>query len=164
MTTFESVEALWEDDYRVWRPSARGAQEQNPYADSNGPSPQDIEPVSRTSVEVDEALLSSQELSSLEEQGNAPEPNIGTDDKDHLTDEDQVEDAEAPSDIQIDEQSRRGTPQPPQRPHMYDVPFAISCPIPDEHSTTPSSSHQSNKERSVTPRKRRRAIPEALTE
>lgn len=147
MTTFESVEALWEDDYRVWKPTRR-AQEQNPYADSNGSSPQDIGPVSRISVEVDEALLSSQELSSLGEQGDAPEPNIGTDDKDHLTDEDQVEDADAPSDIQIDEHSRRGTPQPPQRPH----------------STTPFSSQQSNKERSVTPRKRRRAFLEAPTE
>ena len=164
MTTFESLEALWEDDHRVWKPSTRGAQEQDPYADSNGSSPQDIEPVSRTSVEVDEALLSSQELSSLEEQGNAPEPNIGTDDKNHLTDEDQVEDADAPSDIQIDEHSRRGTPQPPQRPHMYDVPFAISCPMSDEHSTTPFSSQQSNTERSVTPRKRRRAFLEAPTE
>jgi DNA polymerase zeta len=147
MTTFESVEALWEDNYRVWKPT-RGAQEQNPYAHSNGSSPQDIEPVSRTSVEVDEALLSSQELSSLEEQGDAPEPNLGTGDKDNSTDEDQVEDADAPSDIQIDEHSRRGTPQPPQRPH----------------STTPVSSQQSNKERLVTPRKRRRAFLEATTE
>ena len=147
MTTFESVEALWEDNYRVWKPT-RGTQERNPYADSNGSSSQDIQPVSRTSVEVDEALLSSQELSSLEEQGDAPEPNIGTDDKDHLTDEDQVEDADAPSGIQIDDHSRRGTPQPPQR----------------HHSTTPSSSQQSNKERSVTPRKRRRAFLEAQTE
>lgn len=71
MTTFESLEALWEDDYRVWKPT-RGAQEQNPYTHSNGSSPKDIEPVSRTSVEVDEALLSSQELSTLEEQGDAP--------------------------------------------------------------------------------------------
>jgi DNA polymerase zeta len=147
MTTFESVEALWEDNYRVWKPT-RGAQEQNPYAHSNGSSPQDIEPVSRTSVEVDEALLSSQELSSLEEQGDAPEPNLGTGDKDNSTDEDQVEDADTPSDIQIDEHSRRGTPQPPQRPH----------------STTPVSSQQSNKERLVTPRKRRRAFLEATTE
>ena len=163
MTTFESVEALWEEDYRVWKPT-RGAQpeEQNPYAHSNGSSPQDIEQVSRNSVEVDEALLSSQELSSLEEQGDAPEPNLGTDDKDHLTDEDQ--DADTPGDIQTDGHSRRGTPQPPQRPHMYDLPFAISCPISDEHSTTPFSSQQSNKERSVTPRKRRRAVLEAPTE
>ena len=161
MTTFESVEALWEDDYRVWKPT-HGTQEQNPYGHLNGSSPQNIGPVSRTSVEVDEALLSSQDLSSLEEQGDAPEPNLRTDDKDHLTDEDQ--EADAPSDIQTDEHSRRGTPQPPQRPHKYDAPFAISCPISYEHSTTPFSSQQSNKERSVTPRKRRRAFLEAQTE
>lgn len=161
MTTFESVEALWEDDYRVWKPT-HGTQEQNPYGHLNGSSPQNIGPVSRTSVEVDEALLSSQDLSSLEEQGDAPEPNLRTDDKDHLTDEDQ--EADVPSDIQIDGHSRRGTPQPPQRPHKYDAPFAISCPISYEHSTTPFSSQQSNKERSVTPRKRRRAFLEAQTE
>ena len=165
MTTFESVEALWEDEYRVWTPT-RGAHEQNPYAGSNGSSPQNVEPVSRPSVEVDEALLSSQELSSIEEQGDAPELNLGADDKDHLMDEDQEEGTDAPRDIQINEHSpsRRGTPQPLQRPHMYDVSFAMSCPISDEHSTTPFSSSQSNMERSVIPRKRHRAFPEAATE
>jgi DNA polymerase zeta len=130
MTTFESVEALWEDDYRVWKPT-REAQERNPYADSNGSSPQNINPVSRTSVEVDEALLSSQELSSLEEQGDVPGPNLGADDKDNLTDEEQVGDADAPSDIQVYENSRRGTPTPqqPQRPHMYDVPSPYYVPF-----------------------------------
>ncbi len=163
MTTFESVEALWENNYRVWKPT-RGVQEQNPYANSNGSSPQDVEPVGRSSVEVDEALLSSQDLSSLEERADVPETNIGTDDKDHLTDDDQVEDGDAPSDIQVDEHSRRGTPQPPQGPHRYDLLFAIRCPMSDEHSITPCSSQQSNKERSVTPHKRRRAFLEAATE
>lgn len=160
MTTFESVEALWEDDYRVWKPT-REERDHNPYARSNGSSPKDIEPVSWTSVEVDEALLSSQDLSTLEDQGEAPEPNLGADDKDHLTDEDQ--EADSPGDIQIDEHSRRGTPQPTQRPHRYDAPFAMSCPISYENSTTPFSSQKSNKERSVTPRKRRRGF-EAQTE
>jgi len=145
MTTFESVEALWENNYRVWKPT-RGVQEQDPYADSNGSSPQDVEPVARNSIEVDEALLSSQDLSSLEEQGDAQETNPGTDYKDHLTDDDQVEDADAPSDIRVDEHSRRGTPQPPQGPHR---------------STAPQ---QTNEEGSVTPRKRRRPFLEAATE
>lgn len=122
MTTFESVEALWENQYRVWKP-IREAQEQNPYADSNGSSPQDVKPTSQSSVEVDEALLFSQELNALEEQGDAPEANRGTDDKDHLTDDDQVEDADPPSDIQVNEHSRRGTPQPTQGHHQYDVSF-----------------------------------------
>ena len=127
MTTFESVEALWENEYRVWKP-IRGAQEQNPYADSNGSSPQDVKLVSQTSVEVDEALLFSQELSALEEQGDAPEPNPGNDDKDHMTDDDQVENVDPPSDFQVDKHSRRGTPPLSQGHHQYDVPFVRPCP------------------------------------
>jgi DNA polymerase zeta len=127
MTIFESVEALWENNYRVLEPT-HGAQEQNPYADSNGSSPQDVKPVSQSSVEVDEALLLSQELSALEDQGDAPETNLGTDDKDRLTDDDQVEDANPPNDIQVDEHSRRGTPQPPQGHHLYDMPFSQTTP------------------------------------
>jgi DNA polymerase zeta len=161
MTIFESVEALWENEYRVRRP-IRGAQEQNPYADSNGSSPQDVNPVSQSSVEVDEALLFSQELSALEEQGDAPETNLGTDNKDHLTDDDQAEVDDPPSDIQVDKHSRRGTPQPPQG-HLYE-PFAQTTSHSDEHSTAPFSSQQSNKAGSVTPRKRRRAFLEAATE
>jgi DNA polymerase zeta len=122
MTTFESVEALWENEYRVWKP-VRGTQEQNPYSDSNGSSPHDVRPASQSSVEVDEALLFSQELNVLEEQGDAPEANPGTDDKDHLMDDDQVEDTDPPDDVQVDKHSRRGTPRPTQGHHLYDVPF-----------------------------------------
>ena len=122
MTTFESVEALWENEYRVWKP-VRGTQEQNPYSDSNGSSPHDVRPASQSSVEVDEALLFSQELNVLEEQGDAPEANPGTDDKDHLMDDDQVEDTDPPNDVQVDVHSRRGTPRPTQGHHLYDVPF-----------------------------------------
>ena len=119
MTTFESVETLWGDEYRVWKPD-RGGQERDPYADSNGSSPQDVKRISQGSVEVDEALLFSQELSALEEQGNALETNLGADDKGHLTDDDQAEDAGSPTDIEVDEISRRGTPEAPQEHHLYD--------------------------------------------
>jgi DNA polymerase zeta len=163
MTIFESVEALWENEYRVRRP-IRGAQEQNPYADSNGSSPQDAKPVSQNSVEVDEALIFSQELSALEEQGDAAEGNIGNDDKGHLTDDVQEEDADPPGNIRVDKHSRRGTPQPPQGHHPYDVPFPQTTSHSDEHSTTPLSSQQSNKAGTVTPRKRGRAFLEAATE
>jgi len=122
MTSFESVEALWEDEYRVWKPNSR-AQEQNPYADSNGSSSQDVKPVSRSSVEVDESLLSSQDLSTLEEQGDPLEANILAGDKDNLSDDDQAEDAGHPSDIQIDESARRGTPRQPQEHNVYDMPL-----------------------------------------
>ncbi|KAH9178730.1 hypothetical protein EDB89DRAFT_2111621 [Lactarius sanguifluus] len=82
MSTFESIEVLWEDKYRVWRPD-RQAQEHNLYADSNGSSPQDVNPTSQSSVEVDEALLFSQELSTPDEQDDGLETNVGPDDKDN---------------------------------------------------------------------------------
>ncbi|KAI0003668.1 hypothetical protein BJV74DRAFT_876040 [Russula compacta] len=88
MTTFESVEALWGDEY---------SQERDPYADSNGSSPQDVKPIT---------LLFSQELSAL---GNALETNLGTDDKGHLTDDDQAEDAESPTDMRLGSQSPEPT-------------------------------------------------------
>ncbi|KAH8997309.1 hypothetical protein EDB92DRAFT_2030379 [Lactarius akahatsu] len=83
MTTFESIEVLWEDKYRVWRPD-RQAQEHNLYADSNGSSPQDVNPTSQSSVE---------ELSTPDEQEDGLETNVGPDDKDNnLTDYDPTED------------------------------------------------------------------------
>ncbi|KAI0296211.1 hypothetical protein BC826DRAFT_1005902 [Russula brevipes] len=136
MTTFESVEALWEDEYRVWKPD-RGASEQNPYIDSNGSSPQDVKPNSQSSVEVDEALLLT--TSSLLWKGDAPETNLGADDKDNLTDDD----VDPSGEVQVDEYSRRGTPQPPQG-----------------HRVTPVSSQPPT----VTPRKRRGAFLGAPTE
>jgi DNA polymerase zeta len=104
MTTFESIEVLWEDEYRVWRPD-REAQEQNPYADSNGSSPQDANPTSQSSVEVDEALLCSQDLSTSDEQEDGLETNVGPDEKDNLTDfdpteEDPIEDVNTTDDPQ----------------------------------------------------------------
>lgn len=122
MTTFESVEALWEDEYRVWKPDIQvEAQERNPYADSNGSSPQDVKPISQSSVEVDESLLSSQDLSAVEEQGDALETNILAGDKDHLSDDGQAEDADLPGDVQLDEYSLRGTLRPPQEHRVYAV-------------------------------------------
>jgi DNA polymerase zeta len=158
MTTFESVEALWEDEYRIWKPD-KGPQERNPYADSNGTSPQDVNPISRSSVEVDESLLSSQDLSAVEEQGDAANPFAG--DKDHLSDDDQVEDADLPSNIQLNEYSRRGTPQPPQEHQVYAVPLTKHCPFSDELSIDPVLSQPSKEGVSVTPRKRRRVLKTA---
>ena len=99
MTTFESIEVLWEDKHRVWRPD-REAREQNPYADSNGSSPQDPNPNGQSLVEVDEALLCSQDLSTSDEQEDGLETNVGPDDEGNLTDfdpteEDPIEDVNA---------------------------------------------------------------------
>jgi DNA polymerase zeta len=124
MTTFESVEALWEDEYRSWKPDIQvEARERNPYADSNGSSPQDVKPISQSSVEVDESLLSSQDLSAVEEQGDALDTNILAGDKDQLSDDGPAEDADLPGDDQLDEYSRGGTLQPSQEHREYAVPL-----------------------------------------
>lgn len=82
MTTFESLEALWEDQWRVWRPRPRDAQQQetqvndsaaemeeNPYeAPATGLSSQpERGRAADVGLEVDEDMLSSQELSLLVE-------------------------------------------------------------------------------------------------
>ena len=110
MSTFESIEVLWEDKYRVWRP-VREAQEQNPYADSNGSSPQDANPTSQSSVEVDEALLSSQQLSTTDEQEDGLETNIGPDDKENLSDYDPTE--EDPIENIATDDPQQKHPRPP---------------------------------------------------
>ena len=81
MTTFESVEALWEDEYRKWRPKQRakdatGAQsanevqqteEENPFkAGVTGKSSQ-ARRMKSPEADIDETILSSQELSSMVE-------------------------------------------------------------------------------------------------
>ena len=109
MSTFESVEVLWEDKYRVWRPVLE-AQEQNPFADSNGSSPQDVNPASQSSVEVDETLLFSQELSTTDEQDGL-ETNLGPDDTDNLSDYDPTKDDPVEDSATVD--PRLNPPQPP---------------------------------------------------
>ncbi|KAI0689616.1 hypothetical protein BC835DRAFT_1368378 [Cytidiella melzeri] len=73
MTTFESVEALWESQYRTWRPRRDDKLvegELNPYEAANDSSSQKfIKPVAAREVEVDEDMLASQELSRLVERG-----------------------------------------------------------------------------------------------
>ena len=81
MTTFESVEALWEDEYRVWRPRRRTPdaqkrefnlsqdQQENPYevpATGRLGRHHTTKPLD-DNVDVDEHMLSSQELSVLVE-------------------------------------------------------------------------------------------------
>ncbi|KAI0308195.1 hypothetical protein B0F90DRAFT_1807452 [Multifurca ochricompacta] len=154
MTTFESVEALWEDKYRVWKPD-RETDEVNPYAGSNGSSSQDAGPINQSTVEVDEALLSSQELSALEEQGEGFEVNPSTDDKEHLTDDDRIDDNDPVDEPQLEEPSQRMTPKSPQ-----DHQGILS----NECSVTPISSQTSRDRILETPRKRRRRSPEIIAE
>ena len=81
MTTFESIEALWEPQYKVWKPAqseqdevvplqAEGTQEENPYEGvvSDGPSQTQDKDTVELDVDIDEALLSSQEISRIVEQ------------------------------------------------------------------------------------------------
>lgn len=82
MTTFESVEALWEKEYRNWKPRRRGAsvtedttagidkeRQENPYeAPATGKLDQhQYQHTKENGIDVDEHLLSSQELSVLVE-------------------------------------------------------------------------------------------------
>ncbi|EKM61040.1 uncharacterized protein PHACADRAFT_204189 [Phanerochaete carnosa HHB-10118-sp] len=78
MTAFESTEALWEEEYRAWRPKRREAaqvqpmedqqkQVENPFeAPATGRSTQ-LHQTKPTEADVDETILSSQELNSLVE-------------------------------------------------------------------------------------------------
>ncbi|KAH9004030.1 hypothetical protein EDB86DRAFT_3062394 [Lactarius hatsudake] len=149
MTTFESIEVLWEDKYRVWKPD-RQAQEHNLYADSNGSSPQDVDPTSQSSVEVDEALLFSQELSTSDEQEDGLEANVGPDDKDNnLTDYDPTED-DPVEDVDDTDEPQQKHPRPPISQSSQEHQSITS----DEHSTTPKPSQALSKGEFRTPHKR----------
>jgi len=79
MTTFESVEALWEEPWKVWKPGVsdvdavdteRGDKEQveNPIASRGGSAAWNVpddNAEERVDIDVDETMLSSQELSQL---------------------------------------------------------------------------------------------------
>lgn len=75
MTTFESVEVLWEKPWRKWKPLQHNPQtgaakptdvsDANPYAIATGQSPQDL--TGNDDVDVDEKMLSSQAVSKMVE-------------------------------------------------------------------------------------------------
>ena len=90
MTTFESVEALWEEEHKTWRPhvsqdgvneDARGDQaadeEVNPYLSSQMPATGSAahsdgsDERANDDVEVDETMLSSQDITRLMEREEA---------------------------------------------------------------------------------------------
>ena len=80
MTTFESVEALWEPEWKVWKPAKREAvqevikhpeAEDNPYeavATDIMSSQESKKSGSEPDVDVDESMLTSQEMSRIVEQ------------------------------------------------------------------------------------------------
>ena len=83
MTTFESIEALWEDEYKTWRPRQIGGTAQddgpsggfsaadvNPYQASQTPNSEAVDDLDRTAeddVDVDVKMLSSQAMGQLME-------------------------------------------------------------------------------------------------
>ncbi|TFY79148.1 hypothetical protein EWM64_g4861 [Hericium alpestre] len=126
MTTFESVEALWEDRFKTWRPGGRRVdptqpmqpEEQNPYDTPSGSSRQSSDSAQdedkETGVEVDESMLSSQELSVLMEQEEAEYTNLleGNMVNEHVEAHDELLDEGPPVDEQLDaDTSRPTTPQ-----------------------------------------------------
>ncbi|KAI0361627.1 hypothetical protein OH77DRAFT_1546215 [Trametes cingulata] len=123
MTTFESIEALWPDEYKTWRPNLNGDDgteanerregraaggEANPYQPSAMTATIEggtgtVEEHGDTEVDVDEAMLSSQAMSQLMERGEAEwhDEVQGHEDHeldDHLQEEDEyaVEDGPPP--------------------------------------------------------------------
>jgi DNA polymerase zeta len=75
MTTFDSVQSLWPDTYKTWRPSRNQADEANPYADASGSSQEHAAPAGEgggVEQDVDVALLSSQDMSDLVQEEDNP--------------------------------------------------------------------------------------------
>ncbi|KAI0963568.1 hypothetical protein AcW1_000610 [Taiwanofungus camphoratus] len=145
MTTFESIEALWEDEWRVWKPG-RGdddaaMEEQageneiqvNPYDASRVYEPWSQERgynPGKTEVDVDEEMLSSQTMNQLVENEEAEwQKRVGghgANDEYTLEDDDAAEDGPPPdiqsNDLQEDgssEARERSPSSPVQRPNPF---------------------------------------------
>ncbi|KZT65126.1 hypothetical protein DAEQUDRAFT_677323 [Daedalea quercina L-15889] len=113
MTTFESIEALWEDEWRTWKSGREEAI--NPYAatqmDSRA-SPQ-VPTDNPTEVEVDEEMLSSQMMESLvqeaEDDWQKLRGGYGERDENVTDDWDATEDGPPPEDqLGYDPEDNRG--------------------------------------------------------
>jgi len=112
MTTFESVEALWERRWKSWKPSSQDCQdveeaqqEENPFEAAAGSLPWNTpsgETEAGFDVEVDESMLSSQEISQLvdlEEDDWDEQNRLADEDDDGALDEEEPLD---PTDIDPD--------------------------------------------------------------
>jgi DNA polymerase zeta len=136
MTTFESVEALWEEPWKVWAPAPRSGDAneakdhkkgENPFG-SAGSSGHTID--EKPDVDVDEAMLSSQEMSQLVEREEAEWKKlmgdsrpVGDEDEDELVDYEDPLDFEdgPPPDLQegADHAARaQGSPRS-KRPNVF---------------------------------------------
>lgn len=118
MTTFESVEALWEPEWRTWKPDrdetishTRGSEAEdveNPFAQATQDASSIIQkgPQQSTDVDVDEALLSSQEMSQIMDHGDQEWENLQEGDTvaepDDTAIDVQLVEEEPPPDLQTD--------------------------------------------------------------
>jgi DNA polymerase zeta len=118
MTTFESVEALWEPEWRTWKPDrdetishtpGSGTEDiENPFAQATQDASSIIQkgPQQSTDVDVDEALLSSQEMSQIMDHGDQEWENLQEGDTvaepDDTAIDVQLVEEEPPPDLQID--------------------------------------------------------------
>ncbi|KAH8102662.1 hypothetical protein BXZ70DRAFT_798056 [Cristinia sonorae] len=77
MTTFDSVQALWDPRHRTWRPEKRAEAappEFNPYDSSQNVNASQVQAADQdTELDIDETLLASQEISVLIEQEEVEE-------------------------------------------------------------------------------------------
>ncbi|GBE80756.1 DNA polymerase zeta catalytic subunit [Sparassis crispa] len=115
MTTFESVEALWERQWRAWRPGrseevaavcvsdlSKNEEEENPY-DSSRAEGSSQGAADQADVDVDETFLSSQAMSQLVENEEAEWAKIvggNQENEDDIKDEDDVLEDGPPPDVQ----------------------------------------------------------------
>lgn len=121
MTTYESIEALWESRYRTWKPRrdiASSEVEANPYEAVSDASSQELtQPQTGRDVDVDEDMLVSQELSRLVEHEEVAwverQEDRAEDDRPEA-EEEAVDDAQ-PADMQYGEQTPRKPSAMPSR-------------------------------------------------
>lgn len=126
MTTFESVEALWESQYKVWKPTqsdqgapspslAEETPEENPFeaVTSDGLASQMQEAstaLADAEVDVDEALLSSQEISRIVEQEELEWETQEGEQQDTEFNEESLEEAALPDPFEEDESTPHASP------------------------------------------------------
>lgn len=132
MTTFESVEALWEPQYKSWKPQVQdqnervdstrgtnGVTEENPYqAASQGESaPKQSARDEEEDVDVDETMLSSQILAQLVDQGEEEWDNRDNDDREE--EEGLPEEAVEFEVPDFNSRNNRGSTASPRYLHIY---------------------------------------------
>ncbi|TFY71796.1 hypothetical protein EVG20_g1209 [Dentipellis fragilis] len=168
MTTFESVEALWEDEFKSWKPGGQehvlGEEEVNPYqqATSSHSSCADGKSVipgdpNTQDVVVDESLLSSQELSDFIEHEEAELEIYVDDQRDNDPEQELPDDALTEElDSEQDEICAPATDEDPESPTTPSVNRTLPKSTADLRGSPPHTKHASKSDWLETPLSRAR--------